>query len=268
MKFRDNPIDQVYIWRNTKNEDDLRYIDSLESDYFKIFDITKEGEMFEEPKQYNTGKYYRYTTDPNTIYVRFDDDIVYVDDDYFKNILDFRLNNPQYFLVMGNIWNNAIISYIQQRMGRIDWRIGVVEKEHCMDRVGWASPQFANGLHRILKEKIEQTRVSDLFFDRWELHNAQRFSISNFCFFGKDFLEFGGILKFDNPHDKLDEEIWLTEYYPRKKRLLNVVCGTALVCHFSFFYQREYLMQKGWLEYYRELSEKKLSESYYNFVEK
>lgn len=283
MKFRNNPIDEVYVWRNTKEEEDLKYIDSLNGDYFKVFNILKEpDEQFHEPKQLNTGKYYRYTQDPQTIYIRFDDDIIFIDDDYFTNLLDFRLKYPHYFLVMGNIWNNAVISYIQQRMGRIDWRIGVVEKEYCMDRIGWGDPKFAEGIHKILKEKIETNRTKDLFFDRWELHNAHRFSISNFCFFGSDFAKFKGKVEYDRQEFKinengvvekfgchyLDEENWLVDYYPKKKVLLNVVCGTALVCHFSFLHQRSLLIQNGWLEYYRQLSEKKLSASYYNFVEK
>lgn len=279
LKYKGNPIDEVYIWRNTQNPEDLTYIDSLKSDYFKVFDIMQEPyETFAEPKQLNTGKYYRYTTEPNTIYIRFDDDIVYVDDQYFKNMLDFRIDNPKYFLVFGNIWNNAITSYLGQRFGYIGADKGVVEKDYCMDSVGWRDPQFAEYIHEILKSKIETSRTSELYFDRWELHNAHRFSISNFSFFGRDFAEFGGLVRFteniqDNgfvvgkDYHSLDEEIWLTEHYPKLKGKLNVICGSALCTHFSFLFQRDHLINKGWLEYYRELSEKKLSQSYYQFIE-
>lgn len=279
LKFKGKPIDQVYLWRNTQNSDDLAYINSLESDYFKIFDVTQDGEVWNDPKQLNTGKYYKYTTDPNTIYIRFDDDIVYVDDKYFKNMLDFRIDNPQYFLVFGNIWNNAIISYIQQRMGRISPEKGVVEKEFCMDQTGWRDPNFAEHIHNILKDKIENRKTADLYFDRWELHNAHRFSISNFSFFGRDFAEFQGKVRFPDEicdvnhtvngkdYHQLDEEIWLCEYYPALKKKLNVICGSALVCHFSFLFQRDHLMRLGYLDYYRKLSEDKLAQSYYNLIE-
>lgn len=280
LKYRNNPIDEVYLWRNTQNPDDLAYIDSLKGDYFKVFDILSEpNEVFTEPKQLNTGKYYRYTTDPNTIYIRFDDDIVFVDDQYFTNILDFRINNPQYFLVFGNIWNNAIISYLHQRFGHLSSEHGIVEKDFCMDEVGWRSPFFAEYIHKVLQEKINTGKTSDLFFNRWELHNAKRFSISNFAFFGSDFAQFNGVVKFTGDiqsngyvqgkdYHALDEEIWLTEHYPSVAKKLNVICGSALCCHFSFLFQRDHLMGLGMLDWYKKLSEDRLQQSYYQFIEK
>lgn len=256
LRFQNRPVDQVYLWRNTKEQSDLNYIDGLKNDFFKVFPFPDDRE-FKMPKQLNTGMFYRYTQDPKTIYLRFDDDIVYIDDQYFKNILDFRIDHPEYFVVFGNIWNNAITSYIHQRLGHISPEKGVVESEFCMDEVGWRKPEFAVHIHRILLDKIAQGKTSDLFFDRWELHNAKRFSVSNFAFFGGTIPEIDG-----------EEESWITEYYTKANNKLNVICGSALCAHFTFMFQRQHiLLTTNYLQDYLKIAQDKLSANYYSFVE-
>lgn len=264
LKHRDI-VDSVQLWENTLNKSDIDWIRSLKSDYFiplRIPDRDKFGNQLHfhrHPVQYNTGRFYVYTKDPDTLYIRFDDDIVYVHDDYFKNILDFRIDNPDYFLVFGNIWNNAIISYIEQKMGNIDLKYGVVDRVDCMHPVGWGSPDFGVHIHRILLEHIKNNTESNLFFDRFELERA-RFSISNFCFFGKDFAAFDGHI------NELDEEIWLTQSHPNKHNLSNVICGRALVSHYTFFTQKAAIEATDILEQYRKISDEKLSKDYYRLL--
>jgi len=268
MRFQ-GVLDRVQLWRNTEDEEDLAYIDQLGRN--PLFDVIPypEGEEWhgpsnDQPIQLNTGRWYKQTIEPDTIYVRFDDDIVYIHDDYFKNILDFRIDNPEYFLVFGNIWNNAIISYYQQQEGNIDTDHGVVEKPYCMDMIGWGDPYFAEYIHTLLLKKIEEDKVEDLYIDNYPLETGHRFSISNFCFFGKDFAKFNGEL------DQDDEEIWLTGTYPKRKGFKNIICGNALVSHLTFSpYQKQYILEDTDIaERYEELSEELLSKGYYNLLNK
>lgn len=267
-------VDEVWLCMNTDEdqEEDREYADQLTKSapdfYFKKEIPLRKGEKLAQkrnrPKQQNTGKFYRYMTDPETIYIRMDDDLVYISDDYFQKMLDFRIDNPQYFIVLGNIWNNSMISYLQQNVyGNIGKDYGIVEEAYAMDAVGWMSPTFAEYIHRLLLEHIDKGTVDVLYFDKFELEDNKRFSVSNFAHFGRDFAKFDGDLGDE------EEEQWLTEVYPAENDALNAVCGQGLVSHYAFFAQRPHLENNtDILEQYKKIAQKKLSDSYYKLLNK
>jgi hypothetical protein len=257
-----NIVDEVQLWMNTdpEQEDDVVWAKGQQQafpDWVRC--VPHPGGTVYHPKQYNTGLFYAQATDPDTYYFRFDDDIVYVHPDYFKNMVEFRQAYPQYFLVMGNIINNAVISYIHQQAGRIDRNHGTVENAWCMDPVGWASMEFANNLHREFIWSVQNNRTDHWLFDEpWPL-DGRRFSISNFLWTGEQAATWGGATA------NRDEEIFLTEDYPGATNQTNVINGRGLVAHYSFFTQRG-LDSTDILERYRELSEDALSRSYYTLL--
>lgn len=261
-------VDEVWLLMNTDpdQKDDVKYADQLEkaNPGFVVRKHLPKGDKFLEPKQLNTGKFYKYMTDPETIYIRMDDDLVYIHDDFFKNLVDFRIDNPQYFVVMGHVWNNSIISYIQQNeLHNIGLDQGKVENKFAMDAIGWMSPTFAEYIHNILLDHIDKGTVEKLFFDKYELVEKQRFSVSCFAFFGKDFAKFKGDLK------GAEEEQWITEVFTRENDIINAVCGTALVSHYAFFAQRPHLeFNTDIRERYKQISQQKLSDSYYKLLNK
>lgn len=268
-----NIVDTVQVWLNTDEDqvEDRAWLESLPDIYgewIQLKQLTDEQYAI-RPKQLRTGLFYAdNTVDEKTIYVRMDDDIVFIDDDFFTNLLDFRIDNPDYFLVMANIINNSIVSYIQQEvLHTIPSTYGSIEA-FCMDSVSWGSGPFATTLHKTLINHIRNDTVSDMFFDHADLKDAARFSISCFCFFGKDFAKFNGVIGQRRPGVlRFDEEVWLCEIYPTMNRKLNTICGTALVAHYSFMRQRPYLDKTDVLETYRAIGKGKLSESYYDLLE-
>lgn len=261
-----NIVDEYQVWVNADEEqvEDIKWLESLPEkyDWIKLYHL--KGERL-KPKQMNTGRFYPNTIDDKTIYIRLDDDIVYIDDNFFTNLLDFRIDNPDYFLVMSNIWNNAILSWIHQQLGHIPPE-PKIETAWCMDAVAWRSGQFAVDIHNLLIEKIENGTTHELYFDRADLTDYKRFSISSFCFFGKDFKKFKGIVGYREGKLVYDEEVWLTEVYPILEDKLNTICGTAIVAHYSFFSQRPYLDKTDILEKYRKLGKQKLEDSYYDIL--
>jgi len=297
-----NVIDEVMLWQNTPYSADVDFLyETAKRDpMFKVYTLPEEynfyynniketqtvkwgdtervleplkpGDKRSGPVQWNTGRFFEYTVDPEAIYIRFDDDIVYLEDDYFEKMVKFRIENPEYFLVFGNIWNNAIISWIHQQEGRIGHDFGTVSEPFCMDMIGWGSGEFAEYIHELLLKGIKEGQSFDFeggayhpsfkYTDKaYEMDNGFRFSISNFAFFGKDFAEFGG--KFTD----LDEEKFLTEVYPVANDRKSVICS-ALCSHFTFSpFQKPHIMNNtNLLERYGDLSKKLLSDSYYNLL--
>lgn len=252
-------IDEVQFWMNTDPDqvEDVAWAHEQEA----IFEgwvrcVPSPSSEVLHPKQYNTGFFYEVAQDSDTYYFRFDDDIVYVHPQYFKEMVALRQVNPAYFLIMGNILNNAVISWIHQQAGRIGRDHGVVQSPWCMDAVGWGSVGFATALHEQFLASAVNGEVDNWLFDQpWPL-DGRRFSISNFMWVGDSVKLWGGAT-----HNR-DEEIFLTEEWPQYLRQTNVVNGRALVVHYSFFTQRG-LDQTDILERYRALSEDALSKSYY-----
>lgn len=264
-------VDRVQIWVNTGDgqEADTQWLESLPDtygDWAKLYRLTNDQYKI-RPIQLRTGLFYTNTIDPKTIYIRFDDDIVYIDDAFFQNLLDFRIDHPDYFLVMANIVNNAIVSYIHQQLGNIPAQ-PTISEPFCMEPVAWRSGPFATMIHRTLIRHIRDNTVPEMFFDHADLNDAARFSISCFCFFGKDFAKFNGIIG-QRRKGKVyrDEEIALTEIIPTLDNKLNTICGSALVAHYSFFAQRPYLDKTDILEQYRAIAKGKLSDSYYELLD-
>lgn len=259
-EHRSGLLDEVQVWTNTRDERDLAYLESLSSAYGFV-DLKPPASDWLEPKQRNTGTFYQYTRDHGTIYVRFDDDIVYLHEDALRNLLEFRLKHQEYFLVFPTIWNNAVVSWIEQhKVGAIDESHGTTYEPYCMDPIGWGSPEFGEHVHRILLGHIEKDTVPELYFDRWELKDAHRFSISSFAFFGRVIDELWPPLP-EMPDG--DEEIWFTELLPRRYGWLNVVMGSAVVSHFTFYTQRAHILKTDILDQYRDVAFRKHSQGYY-----
>lgn len=126
-----------------------------------------------------------------------------------------------------------------------------------MDPVGWQSGPFAEYLHDVMLDHIAKGTTSRLFFEPYVCEKT-RFSISNFCFFGMRMTEI--MPQID------DEEIWLAERIPEMTGIPNVICGDALVSHYSFFSQRPHLDTTDILHRYQKEGERLLSERYYELL--
>lgn len=258
-------VDRVNFWMNTdpEQEADREWARQQEETYegwVRCVELPGSVERL-RPKQLNTGQFYAGATDEGTYYFRFDDDIVYIHPSYFAEMAAFREANPDPLLVMGSIFNNATTSYIHQQAGRLGTEHGIVDSPYCMDPVAWRKPDFAIYIHRVFLKALDEGRADEFLFDEpYVLRDAARFSISNFLWRGEDAAAWGGATPMR------DEEIWLTEFWPRSEKRLNVVNGRGLVSHYSFFDQRPALDETDVLERYRWHGERALSAAYYELL--
>lgn len=236
-------IDELRIWCNTKNQYDLEYINqiaSLNQDFITVEHLPPNTDKLGEV--WAIHHFFKNTVDPNTIYLRIDDDIVWAEKDFFKKIYKFRLENPQYFLVYGNIVNNAVCDHFCQKNG-------VYEPEphygfNCTDDNGWNNATLAETKHRKLIENIKNNQLERYRFPLVVLENYERVSINCICWFGSEFAKFDGILGGY-------EETWLSTDKPREIGVPNCIFGDALCSHFSFYTQREHMDKTDILDEYR-----------------
>ena len=134
-----NYFDEWRLWLNTVHEPDIAFCRELAArhSWIKPVELT-----VPHAGGHSIHSFYKNCVDPSAAYLRIDDDVVWLEDDFVDKMFDYRLRHPEFFLVFGNIVNNAVISHIYQRCGLVDYTYGNCLYD-CLCAVGWASPDFA-----------------------------------------------------------------------------------------------------------------------------
>lgn len=229
IKKHINIIDEYIIWQNTANAEDIIYFEYLKNAY-NFVSIDRRPSVGGIK---NIAQFYDKSIDSDTIYIKLDDDIVYLDTNFFKEILDFRIENEKYFLVCSNTINNAICAHIHHRIGALDITCGI-SSYNCMCNIGWRDTNFVNNYHNTFIDSIKNNTYHKFIFNKWELFNHERFSINAVCWFGKDMKKIYNQIGHDDEND-------LTSKLPKLIGKINCICGTSLCSHYAFFTQRNFL---------------------------
>ncbi|REK10760.1 MAG: hypothetical protein DWQ37_15045 [Planctomycetota bacterium] len=244
-------IDEHHWWLNTHDEADAQYVTQLAAEHPHFFKVIRKD--YDPTLTIGEGiwRFFRHAAEPDTVYVRLDDDIVWFAPDAIHNLVRFRLENREPFIVSGNVVNNGVCAHALQKAGFIPQSFGEVQN-FCLDGNGWACPRFARKLHELFLSELAAGRI-----DRWKetkisLYGTRRFSINVISWFGDDMRQVPEVLR-----GGADEEIFLTVTLPQRLRRPNVACGDALFTHFAFFSQRPYL-EWTWpelIEHYQQIAE-------------
>lgn len=235
-------LSEVQLWLNTAVPDDVSYLRGLATLHPGFFRII-------EPEQTPGGfkticQFWSHAIDPATIYVRTDDDIVWMAGDAIEKLVQHRLEHPDAFMVFGNTVNNAICSYLHQQQGCIPRSAGLATLSATCS-LAWRSAFFGEAAHRTFLQHLEEGRTNDYLFTRWILGSYPRFGINVCCWFGRDF-------RSGDPHlMKGEEEHWVSCVRPRQLARPNEICGQALFSHFAYYLQRYGLDRTDLLQQYQ-----------------
>lgn len=267
-------VDEVWAYENLEPRSDgwsnpagdKVYLDALAATLPAWFQVKQrpEGCAHKLPVQLNTGYAYRYMTDPDTVYIRMDDDIVYLHEDAIENLVTKRLADVSPVATFATMWNNSIVSWFWQNLGLIpsDWTDadGLPLKcgFGCMDPIGWANGQFAVKLHDQLLGHIEAGTVPELYsYQDFSINIGTQFSVSCFASLGSMYADLPhgpGVL--DPGFQDGEEEAWHTRVRPVQLGIPNVLVGNAMVAHYTFKPQKALVMASGVLDRYRALADK------------
>lgn len=231
-------VDEVRLWFNCKSIEDVDYVKSLVNLDPRI---TLDDLGLTDSSSFTICKFYIHCLDHDTIYVRLDDDIIFIDKDYIHNIVKMRIEHKEPFVLFGNIINNCRMDYIHQEKGVWTLPEPVTDKADCS--IGWGRGNSAEAKHRIFIKDLNNNDVEKYKHFDFKQLGYEKFSINSFAFFGKDFAEFNGDVN-------SDEEVFIGEAKPKSIGRPNAVCGKALCVHFAFYTQRDHLNTTDILEQY------------------
>lgn len=234
-------VDRYDIWVNTGDQGDLAFLAGLAKLDPRVRLVPHpEGRS---PAVESIGQFHRTACDADSIYIRLDDDVVWLEPGFFETLLRFRIDHPEYLLVMPLIVNNALCSFQLQILGKISPTRYL--RAAYMDEFGWRDPYLALGLHRLLLDLIGRGESARLHLPAREI-SLNRFSINSICWFGSDLAPLARDITGEE-----EEELSLT--LPARLGRRNCFCGNTIAAHFSFIHQRDKLERSGLLEEYRDV---------------
>ena len=229
LRAQRDEFDSWELWLNTGVPEDVAYAEHL-ADTEPWIALVRRDDL--DPRHFcEGGNIFRFfeRCEPDSVYLRLDDDVVYLSPGFVRDMFEFREAHPEYYLVYANIINNAIIAHLHKRAGRVWYPAEPMYQ--CMDSVGWKDPAFAETLHRAFLADATAGNEARWKLDDWILWPAygERVSINCISWIGSP-----------GPVGQ-DEEQWLSVDYPASQGWKNVIHGGAICSHFAFFTQRDHL---------------------------
>lgn len=263
-------LDRWDLWVNTENPTDLQYMKELSENDSFINLVYPKWPYEKSCPNLSIAPFWSMATDDDTIYIRFDDDIVFIDDKTIENLVEFRIQNKNHLFIYPFIINNPFYSKNLQIRKLISENNGVVRsyKELCgegiNDPVSLNNSQFVRELHETFIESYYKNEHTKFMCDEkliWELGDGYynnygtkgtKSSVSNagpqvsincVCWFGSTMKEITPIndcyFEGDNhQREYTDEEAYLTIVKTKDLNMPSCTAPNTLVVHFLFGPQR------------------------------
>ena len=236
-------VDRYDIWVNTHNGADIEFFKRIAEKFPKVNLVWQPDGVVNGNKSINA--FYKACIEPNTIYFKLDDDIVWMESELIEEMVKFRVDNPRYFVVSPLVINNSLSTYLLQLENKL--KLDAYYQAYASDSVLWKSGNFAQELHTwFIKNYLKDRQWEKLYVGKKEM-GMTRFSINAILWFGDEMKKFAGIVPGD------DEE-FMSCIYPTQQGMSNAWNGDAIVAHFAFYTQREALDKNGILERYGEIN--------------
>lgn len=235
-------VDRYDIWINTHNGADIEFFKQIAQRFPVVNLVWQPDGVVNGNKTINA--FYKTCIEPDTIYFKLDDDVVWMEPELIEKMVRFRVENPHYFLVSPLVINNSLSTYLLQVAGKL--KLDQYYSAASSHPVLWKNGFFASDLHLwFIQNYLKPGKWNELHLGKKEM-GMTRFSINAVLWFGDEMKKIEGKVPGD------DEE-FLSCIYPTSQGVSNAWNGDAIVAHFAFFTQREELDKMGILEKYGRL---------------
>jgi len=255
-KIADGLIDSWDLWLNTINPTDIAYIRSMaaENSKVKIYELDEPiTPTWESYNALQTHKFMKFAQDDDTIYIRIDDDIGWVEEGALEKIIQARIDHPDAFAIYPNVINSTMCNSWHQEIGALSEEAGIVRKESqhpedkdwaYLDAFSYTSAEFYKHIFNTFKKRYEENSLYAYYLPSKSFDDYKHFSICSLCWWGRDKIDCGP-----------NEEAQMAWELPEKLKRPVWFCGDALVYHLFYHTQRESLggNEEPFLEYFRKI---------------
>ena len=234
-KMDEGLVDGWQLWQNTIHQPDIDYLASMEAENQKVkrFYIDNIKPTYKTCDPLRSCEFFKNTHDDDTIYIRFDDDIVWAEEDFIKKIAIARIEHPDAFIIYPNVINSTIITYAHQQNGALGKEAGECNGQY-LHEFAYANSGLIDLIHTTFKKRYEEGTLNAYYLPSKSFDKFEQFSICSICWWGKDKLVPGSL-----------EEAWLSWERPRELNRPVWFIGDAICVHFSYHTQRDFLESQG-----------------------
>lgn len=227
-----------HVWDYARTDEDRRWLRTLPSRHPAISLLTPDGRLARYRAYY---RHYRREDHDASVFLKLDDDIVFLAPERLAAFVEFRVAHPEYFLVSASVVNNGVCAYFQQQRGAIP-------------RALMELPYPPRGFCGRLWERADLAeRLHDWFLDdpgRFDLEGVDiapdRLSINCVAWLGADLDALAGVGD--------DDEQDLSITIPRRLQRRNAIFQPMVAAHLSFFPQERGMNVARLLDRYRGLA--------------
>ncbi len=209
---RRNDFDEWIIFKTRNDANDDRYLDMVRGIHHWI---TVEDRNVQADRSLDIA---RSTTRADTIYVKLDQTIVYMQDGFVRTLVEARIRNPEHFLVVPNIVNHGYVAFIYKRNRVFDAPLGYDDLD----------AEMAKRMHEAFLADLEKNSISKWTraFNHYVKEDTDAVSLPAVAYFGADFGDFvidDGV--------RVDE--YLTSVVPQRKERRVLFVGSPLCVNYA-----------------------------------
>lgn len=108
-------LDEIHFVVNTGNEDDIAWLANM---VVQVKDY-KRVELKEDGFTQNFNSIYAQSIERDHMYIKIDDDLVWMSPTAIPELVNTKLNHPESFAVLASLINSATMGWVQYRLGAV-----------------------------------------------------------------------------------------------------------------------------------------------------
>jgi hypothetical protein len=251
-----NLINEVHLWDFTRDINDEKYIKELCNNNSKYI-----YKLPETKKNWNGYYSYYCNVDDDTVVIKCDDDVIYIDINNFENFTNSIIENCLYF---PHIVNNDVCAYFSQKLG-VHNLFNYNIDQNKINGVGDTNPltRWRGGWYADFSkaDKIHELFLNDYnkfhFKNQYLIHYGNRISINFFAGKGNTIRRY--FSEFMDSKYKNDDEAYISGLTPKVFNKKNIINMNFTVVHFQFGPQNGKLLDSKYIHKYDELANKLLT---------
>ena len=243
-------IDEIVLWVNTRNSDDLAWIEKQTNGLIRMHCLKSNvpDDFIENIRR--VGHFICECNQPDTIYIKIDDDIVWLESDAIERLVQYRYENPEPFVVFPCLLNTSTTSYLLQQEGWYQSCPPFSRNLLCPN--GWKSGEIALLIHLEILKRIVNNELN-LYARPYVDFDYAQHSICTICWNGEDMTpEFYELIK---NHDEYALSSAIPKTLSRPVHFMN----NAAVVHYGYNTQRNHLDRTDILAKYEQLCKLQLN---------
>lgn len=242
--------DELYIFENCQDPEDRKWVLELNKLDPRIKIIQDTGVLAEGVHWHRSlNRFWKYCMDPDTVYIRMDDDVVYIEPGLIEKLAAQRRLMIEPYLIMPVIVNNSVTSHFMRNKDMLEQ---FEFPSSPFDHDNLTNMPAVDYLHTRFLKNLDRNVLYTYYHPNMAFTPPHQISINVIAYFGSDIAAWNGEVP-----DNTGEEMFVSYTMPIKTKRDIGYFGGAIASHYAFTNQREYMDNTDFLQQYEDILRKR-----------